>query len=320
MKLRRKWSLLTMVLAAIFHFHFAFGQGEEKSVAPLTQLVLGYSAQVFFDVDVNDARAATKVWAEHFVRQKYPDARVETVIIPDAVSLEAALQTQRVDLFGVTALEYVELKDRLHLEGVLMTEGLQGPYEQFLIVARADEGFQNLADLRGMRAIVEGSIGGFTPLIWVDTVLQEQGLPPGTEFCSKVVSCSKPASVVLPVFFRQAGFCVVSASSFKTMTELNPQIGKELAVLKTSPGFATGVICFRNDLNKQYKTDLEEIMLRMHNDPRGQQLLTLFRVRKLIPFDRRHVQTVEELVRMRCVLTGRGKNAGEGARQGGQVR
>jgi ABC-type phosphate/phosphonate transport system substrate-binding protein len=310
--------VVTLLLCDTLARHLVFAATEERPVAPLTQLVLGYSEQVFFDVDVNDARAATKVWAEHFVHQKYPDARVETAIIPDPLSLEAALQSRRVDLFGVTALEYVELRDRLHLEGVLVTVGLAGPYEQFLMLSRTDAEFQKIADFRGKRALVEGSVGGFTPMIWVDTVLQEEGFSTATKFFSSVMTCSKPASVILPVFFRQAEFCVVSASSFKTMSELNPQIGKELSVLKVSPSFATGVICFRNDLDARYKMDLKEIMLRMDKDPRGQQLLTLFRVKKLVPFDRRYIESVEDLLRVRRALKGREEGERNDDRQTGQ--
>lgn len=292
-----------MVVVVALACPCAFAQSEGSSAEPLTRLVLGYSEQVFFDVEVNDARAATKVWAEHFVRQKYPEAQVETVIIPDPVSLEAALQSRQVDLFGVTALEYVELRDRLRLEGVLMTEGLRGPYEQFLVLARKDVEFHKVADLRGKRGVTEGSLGGLTPMLWIESMLREEGLPHAEVFFGKVATCSKPRSVVLPVFFRQADFCVVSASSFETLTELNPQIGKELCVFRTSPGFASGVICFRNDLNTQHKGELRKIMLEMDKDPRGQQLLTLFRVKKLVPFDHRYLESIEDLVRGRGAPT-----------------
>jgi ABC-type phosphate/phosphonate transport system substrate-binding protein len=282
---------LVFVLTAALHAETDLGPpGDEP--AELSRLVLGYSESVFFDVDLNDARAATKVWAEQIVRRKHPGAEVDTVIFPDHFSLQSALERKAVDIVALLTLEYLKLKDSLPLEPVMVTEVRDGVYERFLVLVRADGEVQDISSLQRRKVIVEGTRGEI-PLMWLDTVLLAQGFPETRAYCASVKVTKKAADTVFPVFFKQADCCVVSYSAFETVTELNPQIGRELKAILTSPGFLVGIICYRKDFPERYRTELKETMGEMHTDPRGSQLVTLFKVKKLTPFSPSYLNSVE---------------------------
>ena len=73
-------------------------------------------------------------------------------------------------------------------------------------------------------------------LAWLDIALFNDGCRPVAEFC-RVEQNKKLTKVVLPVFFRQNDACVVTRRGFKTMSELNPQVGQQLRVLASSPNW-----------------------------------------------------------------------------------
>ena len=50
--------------------------------------------------------------------------------------------------------------------------------------------------------------------------------------------------------------CVVARTGFETMCEINPQIGKQLKVIASSPEVVPAVFCFRADYSPPFKEDL----------------------------------------------------------------
>ena len=122
---------------------------------------------------------------------------------------------------------------------------------------------------------------------WLNSVLLEKGLQPTAEFMGLVSQKSKLSSVVLPVFFRQSDACMVTRTGFDTMNELNPQIGKTLKVLATSPKVVPILLCFRADYAPAFKDKILRGLRDLHLSPAGQQVLTVFRCEKLeeIPSD-----------------------------------
>ena len=80
------------------------------------------------------------------------------------------------------------------------------------------------------------------------------------------------------------------------MAELNPQLGRELLVLEKSASFCRALICLRPDVKELYGGLLRESMLSLHTEPQGQQLLGLFHVDELVPFEPAHLRAVKELI------------------------
>jgi ABC-type phosphate/phosphonate transport system substrate-binding protein len=299
MRIKKGWGLgalvfLFVLTGGVLHAESGPASAGQEPAQELSTLSIGYSKNVFFDVDLNDALVATKLWAEHIVRRTHPGAQVIAAIYPDHAALQRALEQQAVDIVALLTMEYLELKDLVPLEPVMVTEVREGVYERFLLLVRADRKEQNIPSLQKGKIIIEG-VRGELPLLWLDTVLLAQGSPGARRFFSTLTVSNKAADTVLPVFFNQADCCVVSCSAFETVTELNPQIGRELNAVVTSPGLVVGIICYRKDFPEQHKAELKKTMAEMHIDPRGSQLVTLFRVKRLTPFSPGFLNSVEAL-------------------------
>ena len=81
------------------------------------------------------------------------------------------------------------------------------------------------------------------------------------------------------------------------MIELNAQLAEELLVLVQSPGFCYGLVCARQEVYEKYKDLIQEGLFVLNTDPRGQQLITIFRLEELVPFQPVHLESVRRLVR-----------------------
>lgn len=88
---------------------------------------------------------------------------------------------------------------------------------------------------------------------------------------------------MLPVFFGQADACLLSSYSYQLMVELNPQIGKELTVLAMSPPLVHAIIAFDRRFDAEQRNKVYQAMLSLQESPKGQQVLSLFGLERLIP-------------------------------------
>jgi phosphonate transport system substrate-binding protein len=102
---------------------------------------------------------------------------------------------------------------------------------------------------------------------------------------------------VLPVFFGNRDACLVDEPGFEVMKELNPQVGRGVQVFKASELLADALICLRGSTwsSEQFKGDLIKILGELHAEPVGQQILTLFKVSQLLPFEEKQLDTVRKL-------------------------
>jgi hypothetical protein len=73
-------------------------------------LQVGYSARMLSDVDATDARAATRVWIETFVRTVGQNVGCETYIFTDPVDIADALGSGQLDMIVLPAEEFLVLR------------------------------------------------------------------------------------------------------------------------------------------------------------------------------------------------------------------
>jgi ABC-type phosphate/phosphonate transport system substrate-binding protein len=278
-------------------------EGEATGRKPT--LIVGYSSKLFFDVDTNDAEAATKVWTGMLVKKMGSFGSSETVIFPDLSSVEKSLKEKSVDIVVLFSQELVEIRNKVHLEPVFAADYGRNFYHDQLLIVRADSGLSNLGDLKGKSLVIEIGQKGTLPMLWLETLLLREGVQKAQAYFSTTREAARAAQVILPVFFGKADACVVGRFSFETMVELNPQVGKVLKVIARSPGFLSGVVCMRKDFYDKYKDTLETTLKAFSTEPQGKQIMTLFKINRLVPYKPEYLETVESLLREHLDLTTR---------------
>ncbi len=90
-------------------------------------------------------------------------------------------------------------------------------------------------------------------------------------------------SPVLDVLFGEAAACVASEPSFAAMAELNPQLRQRLRAIARSEPLANPPLFARVDAGGPVLRAMREGACSLHQDPRGRQLLLMFRAQRMVP-------------------------------------
>jgi hypothetical protein len=242
---------------------------------------IAFSSKMFSEVKVEDARAAMKVWMMTVARERGIPIDPEPRVYDSLEEMLQASQGSPVEGFAVTAEECWRLSEMIRLGRLVVEVHSGGITEEYLILVHRDSGIAGIGDLRGRSLMVLETPRMSLAAVWLDTLLLQKGLPPPATFCARLTPANKPSQVILPVFFRKSDACLITRRSFATMSELNPQVGKQLRVLATSPQLVPNGFVFRTDYVSPYRTQMLIEMGRLSDSPAGQQILTLLQADRI---------------------------------------
>jgi ABC-type phosphate/phosphonate transport system substrate-binding protein len=291
--------LLIIFLIAIMFLSIAYGDPNlQRAPGDELSLVVGYSSKVFSDVDIKDAQAATKVWTDMLVRKTGGSfSKSEAIIFNDLTALDNLLKAKMIYIVVLFSTEFVEIRTRAPLVPIFAADYGKYFFAEILLVVRKDSGISGVDDLKHKSLIIEIGQKGSISSLWIETLLMREGFGSPKEYFSNLKDATRASRAALPVFFRQAEACVVGRSNLETMIELNPQVGVELKDIARSPGYLTGVVCLRKDLYQKKEKIVSEALKALYTEPQGKQLMSLFRVNKLVPFKDEYLESVESLLR-----------------------
>jgi ABC-type phosphate/phosphonate transport system substrate-binding protein len=132
--------------------------------------------------------------------------------------------------------------------------------------------------------------------LYLNTILLKQKLGEAKDFFGQIEGKSRASQIVLPVFFGQADACVINDVSFKTMVEMNPQLGKDLKILSSSPDLLVGMGVFRKGMPSDLKERIITVAKGLKTQPRGKQVLLLFKMEDLDVIRESDLTATRELV------------------------
>jgi phosphonate transport system substrate-binding protein len=253
----------------------------------------GFSTGLLSDFNKNDAKAAVKAWAQAIVLQGTVQGDPNVCFFDDTPSIENALLNRKVDGISMSTPEYLELRDRVKFDRFMIAQSGGTIYEEYLLLVPADSDITNLARLQGRSLVMLQQAQMCLATLWLDTLLLGQKLDSSHKLFSQVSFEPKLTKVVLPVFFRKADACLVTRKGFKTMCELNPQLGQQLRQLAISPGFVTGGFFFRAGYPSKEQDKFIAGMRGVRNTPAGNEVLTVFQTENL---DEYHVSVFDSAI------------------------
>lgn len=289
--------LATHGTAFIFMILFLSCSVEAKDSLYLFRL--GFSSKVFTHINENDARAAIKAWAEVIVRQKNLPKEISTVIFKTDEELQQALIAKKVDAVGMLITEYYRLHRKVPLDPIFIPSHLGNITERYVLLTHWESNIKTIAELRGRSLNIYMNPRASLAMLWIDTLLVQQGLPVTTSFAGKISWIGKLDKVLLPVFFRQTDACIITMSGFKTMIELNPQLAKQIIVLAESFEVVPAVFAIR----KEYQSPHIDVFNELQNSPAGQQVLTIFKSDALVSRPRSTLESSLQLIELHEKIT-----------------
>ena len=285
-----------MLLALFLSVHpfQVWGAEPGGGVEPFTP-VIGYSSSTFTNVVKENAQAAAKLWSNLVIKKK--NGIAETKIYHGCFDIEKDLTAGKVDLVVLLSNEYLDLKNRDLLEPLFISVRGQELYDNFILLVRKESGIRTIKELRGKAFIHQAGNSSEIHRIWFETLMMKEGVRDQEHYFSSIKEVMSPSQALMPVFFKRADACILSRYSYEVMSELNPQLRKDLVVIAESRPLATGVIAVRKDYNGRHREMLKEVLETLGKDVEGRQLLTLFRMSSLVPFRQVYLQSMGEFLK-----------------------
>jgi phosphonate transport system substrate-binding protein len=256
---------------------------EERS--PTAPVRFAFSSRMFYEVNENDARAAMKVWGQTISAESGIPLDPAFPIISGTETIAAEIRGKLIDAITLPTDEYWALRSKVPLGSIVLGSKEGQSTVQYVLLVRGDGGIERLADLRGHSLVVfQSPLTSLAPA-WLEIELLQHQLGLAAQFWGRTTEATKLLRVILPVFFRQADACLVTLKGFETMSELNPQIGRQLKILAKSEAVVPSLFCFRGDYLSPNREKIIQEVSRVNETPAGRQTLALFQTERLFPSD-----------------------------------
>lgn len=288
--------MLKNVLLIIIMGLFFIDASVAQNILPGEKTVkLVYSINAMNANSVRDATAVAQVLAAHIKRKYAQKENIEIVVTANREELVRQLK-DGFELTVISTEEYLELRKQFNLipSFTNLSNGRVG--FRFLLVVHVDEKITNINELAGTDIYIQSQEKSETQDMLLNKLLKEEKLPNSKKFFRNIIKSPATNNVVLPVFFKRAKAALVTEESLKILSEINPQIEKKLKIIYRSPSFLLGLSCFNGNSNSlEIKKELSEIILSLHTDSYGKQLLDLFVSEKLVPYKDEYLNEYIEL-------------------------
>ncbi|MEN8254145.1 MAG: PhnD/SsuA/transferrin family substrate-binding protein [Verrucomicrobiota bacterium] len=268
--------------------------GVLASEQELVPFRVGVSHMILPDVRESDVAASVKVWGDAVFSAHNIRREVVPATFSDAEEMRRALRNEEVDLAIIRAKELFALEAELSLDRILFYSKRGKTTTEYLLLTKRDGGMDSLADLEGKSIVFAEHAWLGMGHMWLETLLLEKTgrIPAG--YFGFVSGKSKTLNAALGVFLGQADACVVTRNSMEIIEELNPQIGLSLQEVEVSPAFVPALICPRKSLSIDRMDELYNAVVDMHKDPQGAQILTVFKVDRLVAGSVEQLATTRE--------------------------
>lgn len=243
---------------------------------------MAITSSIFLSANQNDARSAMAVWIGTLAKNLTIPVDSEPIMFEDVDAVAKSSAADQIDGFGLTTEEFSRLKAHIPFDRIAATVQEGRVTEEYILLVRQESSFSSVEQLAGQRLFFLSSSRTSLARIWLDSLLLTKGLPPAAEFFAPIVFHTKPSRAVLPVFFKQADACLLTRRSFDVMSEQNPQLGKQLRVLVSSPGVIPILFAFRSDHSSVFREEIMEQMKNLAKSEAGRQILNFIQADAVI--------------------------------------
>jgi len=256
-----------------------------------------YSEKLFPKVDLRDAKGSIELWTREIAADMKVSYSFSNEFIQGISTVDNDYIDQEIDLIVLSALEYLVNYEKLKNLSPIIVAAENGKVGvEYLILVHKENNFNSLSDLENNTITFVDEYSSAIPQVWLDVILKTNGLAISNTFFKKIEVSKNTNQAILKTFFKQVGACVVPKNLYESSVEINPQLAKDLVILKQSELFIVGVLCSHNKLNKDLKVDVIQSAKKILQSIKGRQFAIFFRTGELADFKSEHIESLRMLV------------------------
>lgn len=253
----------------------------------------------YFDVSVNSREAAKgfELWLNEVTRDNpnIPNATIKYFKRYDEI--KKGLEQKQFDILFIQTPYYLRLKESFSLTPFAMSASSKNVGMRYLLLVNKESSIKRIEDLNGKELVVTANVGlDVVAREWLRDLLKKKNLQPQETFFSAIKGVGKTSKAVVQLFFKQIDACLVPESYFEIITEMNPQIAKNLVAIEHSPILLCTIMCYTDTIEPEMIKMLEHNLFQMINFGEGKQISMLFRLKELIPYDEKAIEAISRVV------------------------
>ena len=275
-----------------------YGQREITEVNRDSTFILGFTNNVFYNINERDLLAASEVLTKEVIERMGQNYKSKTKIYSDFKSIKKDIKDGYVDVLILSADEYFSLREISTLEPKLMADKSAYADDSIILLVHKDSNIKSLKELKSKKLLKLSKGRGNIEQIWMDKELIKNNCETMNNFFSEVNSKEMASQIIIPVFLKQVEACLTSRQTFETMSLLNPQLASSLIIIAESEPLMFAVICVNSNkfIDKRELDLLNNTLDNLEQYGAGQQLMKLFRINKLIKFQKEKLISLINLI------------------------
>ncbi|MBL8210540.1 MAG: PhnD/SsuA/transferrin family substrate-binding protein, partial [Bryobacterales bacterium] len=234
---------LTLLLSSIaLAGATAAAQPAGKPLKP-ARLDMAFSGSLLQSANRSDATAALRVWSEMLGRRRGLDVKSSVLVVDDVAELRRKWQTGEITMAVMDSIEFLQLGEVQEMDPVfLAVRGAEG-HQRYLLLTRTGNGIQSLAGLRGKSLLIHANTRANLGQRWIEGALSTARLEAPSRHFRSLETVPKGSAALLPVFFGKVDAAIVDEETFAVTREMNPQVGRTLQIIATSPSLVESIVC-----------------------------------------------------------------------------
>ena len=254
--------------------------------------VFAFYNKVLVETEIKDTKSAIDYWIRKLANRV--DMEIAGYNYESLDSLHNDFKRGLIDWVNIAPSDYLVIRDDIEADlGPIAIIGGKTT-RKYLLIVRSDSSILDIEDLEGKKlTVTEDNEGG---RIYLNTLLWRNGLNGIEDYFHELIEKRTFPQVILAVFFGQADACIALDNTFKILAELNPQISERLTVIASSPELVHAVSLFRKNLDGEIRKKFEKEIYYLEQSVEGKQVLTLFKIDRMVPMQGPELQSMEKLL------------------------
>ncbi len=238
----------------------------------------GFYTRAFPDFSKEDLEVSVKLLSEEI--GDTVGIKTTVTVFEDIAALRQAFEQGEINFAVASSFNFAnEFDNNVLADGFRLTVNSVNP-DSILVLSRKNEGLDTIKSLLGKRlALVETN-----PIadLYIDFLAHSNFHKDVQTAFSVILREKKANQVILKLFFGQTDVACVYQNAYKLATELNPQLLTKLQILSQLDDIPFGGGYFHKKVPSEFRERVISEALKLSNNPRGQQLLELFKADKVV--------------------------------------